>query len=470
MTPSIRKKRPPKFHYQTLLPRQNTAIFYPEYLCNNPKTEAFHEASEVKIRAIFGGDRSGKSEAGGFELVRMARAFPGHTFWACAMTYPKLKINAEKIFKYLAPEEIEEIAWTNRALRIPALIRHVNGSKIEFKTYNSGVGSFASDSCKGIWLDEDPQRAVPNGEEIFVECQQRTIDCRGAVWITATPVLGKNWMYRRIYQRALESNTNVKAWTVSLLENRFIADEEKERARALLTEDEIERRFYGMFTTLEGAVFKELRPELHFIPRFPIPVNWRKVRSIDLGFVHPFCCLWGALSPDNTLYIYLEHYQSEMLLEDHAAEITRLENDLSLYADVLKYGTAGLIKETLCDHDRQERAELEKYEIYTTPANKDVRLSIQIINRLLKPRLSYDGIERPQLYIFNDLPNLTKEMQNYRWNPKATGGKEEPLKEDDHSVDALRYMATYFFEHLIDDAPVEIVERSPFSPRPNILA
>lgn len=469
MTPSKIKPRL-QFNGRALLPRSSQQIALPAYEPNCQKIAEFHD-SPAKIRALFGGNRAGKSESGGFEIVDAMRRHPGRMFWACAISWDFVKVTASKIFKYLAPDEIDTISWYNSPRRIPAYIRHINGAELEFKPYKAGIESFAGQSCQGIWLDEDPALAGNEGEQIFVECLQRTLDCSGQVWITATPILGKNWMWNRIYQTGLSGKTrDVEHWTVSLLENKFVAAEEKERARALLTADEIERRFYGLFTTLEGAVFKELRPEINFIPRFPIPVNWRKVRSIDLGFVNAFCCLWGALSPDNTLYIYLEHYQSEMLLEDHAAEILRLEQDLTLYADVQTYGTAGLIEETLCDHDRQERAELEKYEIYTTPANKDVRLSIQIINRLLKPRPSYDGNERPQLYVFDDLPNLTREMQNYRWNPKASGGKEEPIKEDDHAVDALRYMAVYFFEHMADDSPVEIVERSPFSPRQNILA
>lgn len=463
MTPCIRKKRPPKFNHLHFLPRDSSALALPHYEPNCQKIEAFH-ASPAKIRGIFGGNRAGKSESGGFEIVHAMRQYPGRMFWACAISWDFVKITASKIFKYLAAEEIDQVSWYNSPRRIPAYIRHINGAELEFKPYKAGIESFAGQSCQGVWLDEDPALAGNEGEQIFVECLQRTLDCGGQLWITATPILGKNWMYERIYQASLShQNTDVQSWTVSLLENKFVPTEEKERARALLTEDEIERRFYGLFTSLSGAVFKELRPELHFIPRFPIPVTWRKVRAIDLGYVNAFCCLWGAVSPDDMLYIYLEHYQPEMLLEDHAAEITRLENDVSLYADVAKYGTVGLIESTICDHDRQERAELEKYGIYTDPANKDVRLSIQIINRLLKPRLSYDGLEHPQLYIFDDLPNITREIQNYRWNPKAAGGKEEPLKEDDHSVDALRYLSTYFFAHMADDSPVEIVERSPFS-------
>lgn len=464
MTPCIRKKRPPKYNHLHYLPRDASPLLLPHYEPNCQKIAAFH-ASGAKIRGIFGGNRAGKSESGGFEVVHAMRQHPGRMFWACAISWDFVKITASKIFKYLATEEIDQIAWYNSPRRIPAYIRHINGAELEFKPYKAGLESFAGQSCQGVWLDEDPALAGNEGEQIFVECLQRTLDCGGQLWITATPILGKNWMYDRIYRAGLSGKTNdVEHWTVSLLENKFVPTEEKERARALLTADEIERRFYGLFTSLSGAVFKELRPEIHFIPRFPIPVTWRKVRSIDLGYVHAFCCVWGALSPDDTLYIYLEHYQTETLLREHAEIIQRIEMNVSLYAGVHEYGMGGLIEETICDHDRQERAELEQYGVYTSPANKDVRLSIQIINRLLKPSPSYDGQERPRLYIFDDCENVTREMQNYRWNPKPTGGKEEPLKENDDAVDPVRYLATYFFASGSEES-VEIVERSPFSPR-----
>ena len=464
MTPSRRNKPRPKFNALSLLPRELTPQTYPRYEPNSRQIEEFHE-SPAKIRGIFGGNRAGKSEGGGFEIVSAMRRHPGRMFWACAISWDFVKITASKIFKYLDASEIDQVSWYNSPRRIPAYIRHVNGAELEFKPYKAGIETFAGQSCQGVWMDEDPALAGNEGEQIFVECLQRTLDCGGQLWLTATPILGKNWMYDRIYQAGTSGkNPDVKHWTVSLLDNKFIPAEEKERQRALLTADEIERRFYGLFTSLEGAVFKELVPEIHFVKRFPIPVTWRKVRSIDLGFVHPFCCLWGALSPDDTLYIYLEHFRNETLLRDHAEIIQRMEVDESLYSGVHEYGMMGLIEETICDHDRQERAELEQHGIYSSPANKDVRLSIQIINRLLKPALTYDGTLKPRLYIFDDCENVKREMQNYRWNPKPTGGKEEPLKEQDDAVDPVRYLATYFFASGSDES-VEIVEKSPFSPR-----
>ena len=462
MTPFIRRKTPPKFNFRDFLPSALRIDALPYYEPNCEKMQAFH-ASPAKIRGVFGGNRAGKSESGGFEIVDAMRRHPGRMFWACAVSWDFVKITASKIFKYLSPAEISQISWYNSPRRIPAYIRHVNGAELEFKPYKAGIESFAGQSCQGVWLDEDPAIAGNEGEQIFVECLQRTLDCGGQLWITATPILGKNWMYSRIYQQGISGNSpDVQCWTVSLLENKFVPEEEKQRQLALLTADEIDRRFYGLFTTLEGAVFKELRPELHFIPRFPIPVTWRKVRAIDLGYINAFCCLWGALSPDDTLYIYLEHYQAETLLKDHASMIDALERNEGLYADVARHGMMGLIEATICDHARQERAELEQHGIYTDPANKDVMLSIQIINRLLKPQVGYDGQERPRLYIFNDLPNIMREVENYRWKPTRTGDKEEPIKEDDHAVDPLRYLATYFFANGFDES-VEIVEKGAFS-------
>ncbi len=399
----------------------------------------FH-GSEAKIRALFGGNRASKSETGGFELVKKARQYPGETFWACAISVDKVKIVAKKIMKYLDPAEIKDIAWSNRSRRIPSMIRLTNEVEIEFKTYKSGVEAFAGESCRGIWLDEDPACAIPGGEEIFVEALQRTTDCGGQIWLTATPVLGKNWMYRRIF---MQNNTpDIACWTVSLLENKHIPLEEKERVRRLMTEDEIERRFFGVFTTLEGAVFKELDEAIHYIPFFQIPCDWRIISGIDLGYVNAFCYLMAALSPDDELYFFAEHYQNEMLLKDHAQIIRKMELDVSLFTGS-PMNLSGIPENRLCDHDRQERAELEECGIWTEAADKDVHFSIERINRLLKPKQN----GRPSFFVMDSCPNLQREMQNYRYKEVRAGSedKEQPIKENDHAVDAARYITLYCF-------------------------
>ena len=95
------------------------------------------------------------------------------------------------------------------------------------------------------------------------------------------------------------------------------------------------------------------------------------------------------------------------------------------------------IENTVCDHARQERAELEQHGIYTDAAQKDVDLSIAIMNRILKAQ---------QMFVFRDrCPKLCEELENYRYADTRGGDKEQPLKVNDHSVDAARYAVMYAF-------------------------
>lgn len=44
-----------------------------------------------------------------------------------------------------------------------------------------------------------------------------------------------------------------------------------------------------------------------------------------------------------------------------------------------------------------------------------------------------------RFFVFRGLVNLLDEIENYRWAEKQEQLKDEPVKEYDHAVDALRY-------------------------------
>ena len=60
----------------------------------------------------------------------------------------------------------------------------------------------------------------------------------------------------------------------------------------------------------------------------------------------------------------------------------------------------------------------------------------------MKNRLAVQGDGKPRLFFFRTLKNTLSEIYDYRW---ADGGnevnaREEPVKLNDHAMDALRYM------------------------------
>lgn len=224
----------------------------------------------------------------------------------------------------------------------------------------------------------------------------------------------------------------------------------------------------------EGAIFDEWREEIHVLDDVSnCPPFVRRWRSIDFGFRNPLVVQWWGEDEDKRLYLYREIYETELLVADAAIEIVRLEAGLSTedvdalrrkYKDVDEPDGRfwrdlwALARErepisgTVADHDREDRATLEKYGIDTTAARKGVMNGIQAMQLRLKP----DATGRPAFFIVRNArvrmdqnlkeagkPTSTlEEMPGYVWDDARK--KEEPVKLDDHGVDAARYMVMYF--------------------------
>jgi phage terminase large subunit len=194
----------------------------------------------------------------------------------------------------------------------------------------------------------------------------------------------------------------------------------------------------GKWVIAEGAIYDDWRADLHVIDRFEIPAGWRRFRAVDFGYTNAFVCQWWAVDTDGRLYLYREIYYTRRLVEDHAAQINALS-------------VGEKIEATVTDHDAEDRATLERYGIRTTAADKNVSAGLQAV----QSRLRVQGDGRARLYIFRDalvsrdpelaeakLPTSTiDEIPGYVWNDRKT--KEEPVKENDHGVDAMRYAVMY---------------------------
>lgn len=106
---------------------------------------------------------------------------------------------------------------------------------------------------------------------------------------------------------------------------------------------------------------------------------------------------------------------------------------------------------TWCDPARPgEITAFGRYGLQPAPASNDVYLGIDYVRSLLKIQ---PASGKPRIFIHQRCKHLIEELRKYRWKPppKATGiiqhaaPKPEPLKKDDDTVDALRYMV--FSEH-----------------------
>ena len=142
------------------------------------------------------------------------------------------------------------------------------------------------------------------------------------------------------------------------------------------------------------------------------------------------------------MFLYREIYKTQTIVEDHARDIVRLSEGERIEA-------------TICDHDAEDRATLERHGVPTQGAIKDISRGIQAV----QARLRKAGDNRARLFVLRDSlveqdaalarvfkPTRTQdEFAAYVW-PKAPDGKalkEVPLDLNNHGMDTTRYGVMY---------------------------
>lgn len=202
----------------------------------------------------------------------------------------------------------------------------------------------------------------------------------------------------------------------------------------------------GVWAAAEGLIYDEYDPAVHLVDRFEIPDSWTRWWAVDFGFTNPFVCQWWAEDPDGRLFLYRELYQTRQTTDQHAR--TMLKAVTTRDGRWREPRPRGII----CDHDAEGRAVLEReLGMGTSAATKTVTDGLQAVQQRLRPA----GDGRPRLFLMRDSllardPELVEtskptssfeEIVGYIWaDTPGKPPKEEPRKEDDHGMDAMRYI------------------------------
>lgn len=286
-----------------------------------------------------------------------------------------------------------------------------------------------------VWMEEANAFARLDLDEVLARMRGKA-----APWVqvvlSTNPDAPIHWIYQDLilgreasvyYSKAADNPHNPISYEATL-----------EKLKGVLHD----RLVKGLWIQAEGAVYDEFDPSFHVVDPFEVPPDWRRIRAVDFGYTNPFVCQWWAIDNDGRAYLYRELFKTKTLVEDAAREIVRLSEGERVEA-------------TICDHDAEDRATLERHGVPTIAAKKDIGTGIQAV----KQRLAEQEDERPRLYLFSgalvgedDALKLAKaptsteaEVPGYVW-PKSSDGKpikEVPVKVNDHGMDAMRYAVMY---------------------------
>jgi len=212
------------------------------------------------------------------------------------------------------------------------------------------------------------------------------------------------------------------------------------------------RGFLGLWAGAEGQIYEGFDESVHIVDSFPIPDHWPKWRVIDFGYTHPLVCQWWTANPGGVLYLYREIYMTGRLVEEHV-------NGYRGDPGILALSGQEQYEATICDHDAEDRATLERWGIKTVKADKTIRPGIEAVQL----RLRQDADGRTGVYFFRNALveedeslklrykplRTTEEIPGYAWPSFDSRRKEQsprdeiPLRADDHGLDCLRYMIMY---------------------------
>ncbi len=404
----------------------------------------FHSSS-ARIRALFGGNRSGKTVGGATEVVfrttgssPYAAVKPPPVHWRVVAV--DFKDGVEKIVKpeiarWMPPSALQYGSWEESYDKELHTLTLENGSTIEFMSYEQDTEKFAGTSRDGVWHDEEPPR------DIFVENQMRLIDKAGLSSLTMTPLEGRTWVYDEIYLRS-RIDPMVEMWEVDITDNPHLNQVEVEAILSGLDPEEREARAHGKFVQIGGLIYKEFS-ERNIVRPFIPPKDWLWLAALDHGHNNPTAWGWFAVAPDGRIVLFDEWYKSGQVVSYHAQKVHEVN---ALHERVPDYyvgdpsirnvdpitGTSVLI-------------EYINHGIPIVLGNNDVKAGIDLVKRHI---IGIGDFPKnvPTLYVTSNCINTIREHQRYRWAKWASrrmnedrNKKEEPVKKDDHTCDMVRY-------------------------------
>ncbi len=391
---------------------------------------------------ISGGNRAGKTEVGACLSVAFASGSKEQyvrdwlqlnnlpldlvpenpsTVWCASLSYKDgLEYLRPKLDKYL-PTGTKKTRWNAQDQAVAIL---PNGGRIVNKSCDSGRDAFQGSSISLCWIDEEP-----NDEGIFHECLLRTVDQKGKVIITATPLKGLSWMFERFVENPAKGFEVVK---ISGLDNPYVSSFKMRRTVSHLTEASQRSRLFGEFSSQSGLVYPEFSKDTHLIDIEEIPDHWRRYISIDFGSSHPFCALWVAEAPagyyssDTTLIVYRELYWTNKTTIESGREINRINK---LHNEEIHWYVAD-------PESKDGRLTLgRECFIRTLPAPKHLGVNEGI--NMVREYLQIDKEGKSRLLFTKDVKNTLREFRLYKWDNKSK--KDVVKKTNDHAMDSLRY-------------------------------
>jgi PBSX family phage terminase large subunit len=252
---------------------------------------------------------------------------------------------------------------------------------------------------------------------------------------TTNPGASAHWLRKDFLLRADEPGMNLRQFHFTLDDNPSLTDEVKAGIKATNTGMYYRRFVLGEWCNAEGSVYQMFDADRHVVDVLPVIKRWLGV-GVDYGTRAAFAAVVLGVGTDKRLYAIAEWYWDSQRTGRELAPVEYSRKLREFLGSVRHPGSQlyGITPEVIAV-DPSEKAfivQLHTDGLRVTSAVNDVDPGIRTLSSLLAGG---------KLLIHSSCRNLIDQMQSYSWDDAATEkGLDKPKKENDHAVDALRYI------------------------------
>jgi phage terminase large subunit len=381
----------------TQLPQMTNDVYVPYYM------------NKTRYLVLYGGAGSGKSVFVGQKIVYRMLTEQKHKFLVARKVEATIRESARaEIIGAIQSMGLESLFNYSTAQTGEMTISCVNGNKIIFRGLDNKEKLKSIKDITGLWLEEASDFTLDDFTQLDLRLRGKHIHNYKQVILSFNPISSKHWLKTRFFDLKDEDATVLHT---TYLHNRFLDDKYIQMLEKLKHTNYTYYQVYalGKWGVLKGLIYTDYT----IIDEMPkdTPIHrWGQ----DFGFNNPSATVEIKIDGHN-LYI------NELLYE------TQLTNTQLMHKLKTNYPHIQNIKGFLDSAEPARIADFEKAGFNVLPALKDVTAGI-------------DKIQSMNIFVTKNSVNVINELDLYVWKlDRNNEPLDEPLKENDHALDAVRY-------------------------------
>lgn len=384
----------------------------------NKKIYEFLKSTNYKIYVIYGGAGSGKSyTVTQFLIARRLLRYKNKRLLVTRKYNPSLKQTAYSLML----EWLQKFKVKYEEKKSEQLINLPNGSEILFRGMDDAE-KIKSSEFNYIWMEEATEFSMQDFLQLRLRLRRANAGQRNQMFLTFNPV--SSWVTDYFLKQEQE---DVGILQTTYKDNiRFLDDDYVKALEDLANQD---LSFYQIYALGQVAELKN-KVYNNYVVVKDLPSSYDEIiYGVDFGFNNPSVILEIGIKDDD-VYIIKELYKTHLTNSELIEEMkTFVHANSDVYADA-------------AEPDRIKEIEQAGFNIY--PAKKEVKNGI-------------DFLKRKKIYIHENCTNTIEEIKNYKYKEDRQGNVlEEPVKFNDHAMDAMRY-AVYTFVNKYGEPTIRFI-------------